>query len=43
MNEETMLTWNATNWITVVLMVAVAWFLFVGGFALVNRTFGSGQ
>jgi hypothetical protein len=30
MEETTILSWNVTNWVTVVLMVAVAWWLYVG-------------
>ena len=35
MNDETLLTWNVTNWITVLLMVATVWWLVVGASRLI--------
>jgi hypothetical protein len=36
-NDETLLSWNVTNWITVVLMVAIVWWAFVGVGKLLSR------
>jgi hypothetical protein len=36
MDTETILTWNATNWITVLLMVLVGWIILLGAVKLVK-------
>ena len=30
MEEQVYLTWNVTNWVTVVLMVAISWWVITG-------------
>lgn len=35
--DETIITWNATNWITVVLMAAFGWLFIVGALRVVGK------
>lgn len=41
--EETILTWNATNWITVVLMVAISFMVLGAGAQLFHNWRGTGD
>ena len=41
MSEETILTWNITNWITVVIMAAIGFAILRVGVLLINRQSGA--
>lgn len=39
MHDETLITWNVANWLTVVLMVFIGWWLYVGAYKLIRPLF----
>lgn len=43
MAEETIITWNATNWVTVVLMAAIAFVVFTTVVGFVRNRSGNGN
>jgi hypothetical protein len=43
MDGETILTWNVTNWITVVLMAALGFVIVGTGATLIKKAMGGGS